>query len=35
VKMFSYLHYSRISGGFPAFSGISSKLTYITRLVKV
>jgi hypothetical protein len=35
VKMSSYLHYSKISGGFPAFSTISTKLTYISRLVKV
>ena len=35
VKMFSYLHYSKISVGFRAFSEISSKMTYISRLVKV
>jgi len=34
VKMSSYLHYSKLSGGFPAFSRISTKLTYISRLVK-
>jgi len=34
VKMSSYLNYSKISGGFPAFSRISTKLTSISRLVK-
>src|SRR3954464_14725403 len=33
VRMCSYLHYSRISGGFRAFSRNSVQLAYKSRLV--
>ena len=34
MRICYYLHYSKISGGFRAFSWISTRLTYISRLVK-
>src|SRR3954465_7965001 len=34
VRMCSYLHYSRISGGFRAFSRNSTQIAYKSRLVK-
>src|SRR5271166_2487647 len=34
VRMCSYLHYSKISGGFRVFSEILTKPAYISRLVK-